>query len=336
MKRILSAILGMMGLFTLLPLGAGAAELLIPVGRVIGLQLHNDSITVVAYDDILGSQARSAGLKIGDEIVTIDGTAVDSAEDVRSALSGCGEAVELTVRRGSRLNKLRLAPTETEDGPRLGVYLRQGIAGIGTVTFYDPETGIFGTLGHGVSDARGSLLNMTRGSACTATVASVRRGLSGDPGQLKGCAVPDPCGTLLRNTPQGVFGITKRGWKGEPLPVADYEEITTGPARIRCQVAGEDVQEYGVEVLKIYPESRSDDRNFLLRVTDPTLLEATGGIVQGMGVSYNRDNQEKPLACNGFWCCPYFPRVKGNSRIPCAGMPGQNHLMPVIAAEGEI
>lgn len=286
MKRFLSSVALSMALFAALPLQARAAELLIPVGRIIGLQLRNDTITVAAYDDSLGANARSAGLKIGDEIVKIDGVEIDCAEDVRSALSSSGDTVELIVRRGSKLSTLNITPEQTTDGPRLGVYLRQGIAGIGTVTFYDPETGKFGTLGHGVSDARGSLLKMTAGSAYEASLMSVKKGKCGDPGQLKGCAeAVSTFGTLLRNTPQGVFGITKQGWKGEPVPVADYEEITTGSAVIRSQVCGDSVQEYSVEILKIYPESRSDGRNFLIKVTDPKLLETTGGIVQGMSGS---------------------------------------------------
>ncbi len=273
-------------LFTLLPLQAKAAELLIPVGKIIGLQLRNDTVTVAAYDDTLGETARSAGLRIGDEIVAINGAEIDCAEDVRGALKGCGENVNLTVRRGGKLNALRVEPQQTAEGPRLGVYLRQGIAGIGTVTFYDPDTGKFGTLGHGVSDPKGNLLEMTRGDAYEATVVSVKKGKSGDPGQLKGSAdAVETFGILLRNTPQGVFGVTKRGWKGEPLPVASYEEVCTGPAHIRSTIAGDNVQEYSVEILKIYPETRCDGRNFLLKVTDPELLSATGGIVQGMSGS---------------------------------------------------
>lgn len=286
MKRFLSSIALSVVLFAALPLQARAAELLVPVGRIIGLQLRNDTITVAAYDDVLGENARSAGLKIGDEIVKIDSTQITCAEDVRSALDNCAGTVKLTVRRGNKLSTLNMTPRQTSDGVRLGVYLRQGIAGIGTVTFYDPDTGKFGTLGHGVSDAKGSLLNMTRGSAYEATILSVKKGKCREPGQLKGSAEGvNTFGTLLRNTPQGVFGITKQGWKGEPIPVADYEEITTGPAAIRCQVCGDSVQEYSVEILKIYPESRSDGRNFLIKVTDPKLLETTGGIVQGMSGS---------------------------------------------------
>lgn len=286
MKRLLRSTIFSVIMFALLPLQAQAAELLIPVGSIIGLHLRSDSVAVAAYDDALGDTARNAGLKIGDEIVSIDDTPIDSAEDVRTALSRCGKTVSLTVRRNGKLNTLHVSPKQTSSGPKLGVYLRQGVAGIGTVTFYDPETGKFGTLGHGVSNAKGSLLEMTTGSAYEAAVLSVVKGRCGEPGQLKGSAdSAEVFGTLLRNTPQGVFGITKTGWKGEPLPVAEYEEIHTGAAKIRSTVSGECVQEYSVDILKIYPEKRCDGRNFLIKVTDPELLETTGGIVQGMSGS---------------------------------------------------
>ena len=286
MKRILRSIIVSLLIFASLPVPARAAELLIPVGKVIGLQLQDDALTVAAFDDVLGSCARDAGLKIGDEILKIDSTAVESIQDVKQALRECDSRISLTIRRGSKVSTLQLSPQQTGEGPRLGVYLRQGIAGIGTVTFYDPDTGLFGTLGHGVNDARGQLLTMKQGSAFPAEVQSVRKGKCGEPGQLKGNAdATTALGPLLKNTPQGVFGITSTPWEGQALPVATYSEIRTGAATIRSTVQGDCVREYSVEILKIYPEDRTDGRNFLLRVTDPELLSATGGIVQGMSGS---------------------------------------------------
>ena len=286
MKRMLRCAGLFFAIVAVLPLRANAARLLVPVGKVIGLQLQNDILTVAAYDDAFGETARSAGLKIGDQIININGVPVSSAEDVRSVLQDAQSTVKLTVRRGTKISRLALMPKLTETGPRMGVYLRQGISGIGTVTFYDPESGVFGTLGHGVSDAAGSLLQMTRGSVYEASVVSVKKGKTGDPGQLKGSAEStNVFGELLCNTPQGVVGTTPYGWRGEAVPTAEYKEISTGAARIRCQINGEDVQEYSVEILKIYPETRTDGRNFLIRITDPSLLTATGGIVQGMSGS---------------------------------------------------
>lgn len=286
MKRILRSIAAAVVLVYLLPVSAWAAEFLVPVGRIIGLQLQDESVTVAAFDDTFGTFAREAGIKIGDEIVTVDGHDVDCADDIRQAIRDSEGQVSLTLRRNGKTRSVKITPAQTESGPRLGVYLRQGIAGIGTVTWYDPDTGKFGTLGHGVSDAKGNLLKMTGGNAYEAEILTVKKGRSGEPGQLKGTAENmDICGELVRNTPQGVFGVSKRGWRGEPLPVADFGEIHTGEAVILSTVSVNEPREYSVEILKIYPKDRSDNRNFLLKVTDPQLLEITGGIVQGMSGS---------------------------------------------------
>ena len=270
----------------IVPVSAEAARLLIPGGQIIGLQLQTGSVTVAAFDDAFGAAARAAGLRIGDELLQVNGQDVSCAEDVRGALGASGASVSLCVRREGKTHNLEVTPRQTEQGPRLGIHLKQGITGIGTLTWYDPATGKFGTLGHGVSDSRGGFLKMTAGNAYRAEITGVRKGKSGDPGLLKGSAdALGICGSLLKNTPQGVFGVSKEGWRGEPLPAAGYQEIRTGAAAIRSTVSEQGIQEYSVEILKIYPEERKDGRNFLIRVTDPALLSITGGIVQGMSGS---------------------------------------------------
>ena len=286
MKKLISRIALITVCLWTLQGNALAAELLIPGGQIIGLQLCRDTVTVAAFDDKLGAAGKSAGLQIGDEILSVNGRAVSTAEDVRNALERSDGTVEMRVNRQGREKKLKLTPAITDQGPRLGVYLRDGITGIGTVSWYDPDTGKFGTLGHGVSDSGGKLLDMTKGGAYCADVVTVKKGMAGEPGQLKGAvSVAGQIGELYRNTQQGVFGTSAAGWKGEPLPVGEAEGVRTGDAVIRSTVSGRDVREYSVEILKIYPSSRTDGRNLLLRITDPALLEATGGIVQGMSGS---------------------------------------------------
>ena len=261
------------------------ARELVPVGKVIGLELSAGTVTVAAFDDTL-TCARNSGLQIGDTLVSIDDIPIRSASDVRRALDHSDGTVELTVSRDGQTEQLRLCPEITASGPKLGIYLKQGITGIGTVTFYDPSTGQFGTLGHGVNDNKGNLLPMTRGKAYDATVVSVQKGKSGAPGQLKGALTDSQLlGTLSGNTERGVFGTAHTGWTGPAIPVAAADEIRAGDAVIRSTIDGKGPREYTVEILKIYPKSRDNSRNLLIRVTDPALLEATGGIVQGMSGS---------------------------------------------------
>ena len=271
-------------LFGALPVSA--AELLIPGGQVIGLQLADGRVSVASFDPQLGQNARDAGLEAGDKILRIDGRPVTAAEDIRIALEKSNGSVELQILRGDKTKKLRVWPAVTSDGPRLGVYLKEGVAGIGTVTWYDREGRSFGALGHGVSDPEGRPVKMGEGSVFSAAVMSVQKGKCGDPGQLMGTLTEQtPMGTLEKNTLQGVFGTLDRPVSGQVLPAADRDEIHTGPAVIRSTVSGNSLQEYSVEILKIYPGTSPAGRNMLLRVTDPALLEATGGIVQGMSGS---------------------------------------------------
>ena len=285
MKRLLSSIVLSVVIFCSNPLQALAVQVLVPGGELVGLELVGDAVTVAAFDDTCHA-GREGGLQIGDQIVSIDGKTVHSAADVRQALKSCPDRVEITLLRGSRQEKLTVRPEKKGSESRLGIYLRQGIAGVGTITFFDPDTGRFGTLGHGVSDSSGGLLPMKSGTVCPASVASVKKGKAGDPGQLRGSAQPEKVlGTIEKNTPQGVFGTCGRSFSGIPLPVAEFSEVKTGPATIRSTVKGDRVREYSVEILKIYPETRSDSRNFLIEITDPALLKTTGGIVQGMSGS---------------------------------------------------
>ena len=286
MKKMGNCVLAVALCLSLLPLDAMAADYLIPVGQVVGLELRNDTVSVAAFDELLGSVAKNAGLQIGDEIIDIDGKTIDDAEDVRLALERSDGQVRLRIKRDEKERELCLTPQITTDGPRLGVYLRQGITGIGTVTWYDPESGAFGTLGHGVNDAHGDLVEMTSGKAYPASVLSVKRGKCGEPGQLRGGVDgQEALGDLEKNTQRGVFGSADEGWSGQTMEVASCDEIRTGAATIRSTINGKEVREYSVEIVKIYPEKRQEGRNMLIRVTDPNLLETTGGIVQGMSGS---------------------------------------------------
>ncbi len=267
----------------ILCVGVVSAATLIPGGQVIGLQMDDNTVTVVGFHEMLGDAAKAAGLTAGDKIVAVDSVPIKCAADVRQVLEKSDGKVELSIMRGGKTKCLYLAPAVTQQGPKLGVYLREGTTGIGTVTFYQPESGRYGALGHGVNSYDGKLLQLHGGSVYEAEVFSVKKGASGTPGQLLGkLSKIISVGTIEKNTAQGVFGKLTEEIKEEPLPVG---EATVGNAVIRATVNGEGLQEYSVEILKIYPNSADRTRNILLKVTDQALLSTTGGIVQGMSGS---------------------------------------------------
>ena len=269
-----------------LPQSAQAARLLVPGGQVIGMNLQDHSVTVTAFHEELGAAAKKAGLKQGDRIIKIDDNPVTSAGQIRQILEKSDGDVELSVARGKSTKSIRFSPAATKDGPKLGVYLKEGITGIGTVTWYDPQADAFGALGHGVNTPGGDLADMESGAVYDATVMAIRKGQRGKPGQLMGALTgTEPTGELCKNTSRGVFGNMESSTKTEPLPIAQADDIRTGPATIRSTIESSCPQEYSVEILKIYPERTDSGRNMLLKVTDPELLATTGGIVQGMSGS---------------------------------------------------
>ena len=286
MKKIIKRAAPLCLMLWLLVQSVSAVRLLVPGGQVVGLALSDNTVTVAAFDQQLGQTAKAAGVKVGDRIVSVDNTQIHTAQDIHTALQQSDGAVELGILRDGKTKTLHLEPAITEDGPRLGIYLKQGVTGIGTVTWYDADTGAFGALGHGVNRQNGELVVMQEGSAFSASVVSVRKGTCGDPGQLMGTLTDrQPIGVLTRNTAQGVFGTLDVAVSGQAIPVADSSEIQTGPATIRSTIDDSQIQEYSVEILKIYPNSGATGRNMLLKVTDQRLLDTTGGIVQGMSGS---------------------------------------------------
>ena len=176
-----------------------------------------------------------------------------------------------------------------EDGSwRLGAWTRDSMAGVGTLTFYDPDTGAYGALGHGITDTdTAQLMPLSSGSIMETSVKAVKKGEKGEPGQLKGdFTAQHDVGTVSANTTGGIFGTVAEGdfVSGTALPVAQRSQVTTGPATILSTVSGDDTRAYQVEIVRLCPMNR-DGRDLLLKVTDPQLLETTGGIVQGMSGS---------------------------------------------------
>ena len=284
----------------LVPAGAVSAaadgsevRALVPVGKAIGVKLFAEGVLVVGLSEgDTASPAKKSGMKAGDLILTMNGAAIESTEHLQSLLVENGEKeAAFGVRRNGRLVKLAVCPQKGQDGVcRLGAWIRDSMAGIGTVTFYDPQTGVFAALGHGITDVdTGALMPLSRGSVMAASVKAVKRGESGSPGELRGdFDLTRDLGSLYANTECGIFGVLPEENRpesvGEAIPVAEREEVHTGKAFILANCEGDDVCAYEIEIEKLYGGS-APTRNLLLRVTDPRLIALTGGIVQGMSGS---------------------------------------------------
>ena len=268
---------------------------LIPVGKAVGIKLFADGVLVVSVSPVQGTEetrspAKECGLKEGDILLTFNGEKIRSTEHLQAMLAENGEtAAELTVQRDGKTLEVTASPVVCEDGGiRLGAWIRDSMAGVGTLTYYDPATGSYGALGHGITDVdTAELMPLASGSIMETMVKAVKKGQRGDPGELKGdFTVQRDVGTVTVNSNEGIFGtVEDAGFiSGEAVSVAGPEEVHDGEASILCTISGSDTRAYEVEILRVNPRSR-DGRNLLLRVTDPELLETTGGIVQGMSGS---------------------------------------------------
>ncbi len=267
---------GFVLLFILLTPVYAQAQALIPGGQVIGIRL-GDPLTVEAFDG--SSSARDAGMQVGDRITHINNIKVESVQALRQALADADGPVSVGFTR----NGIEQTVSVALRSGLLGIYMKQCVTGIGTVTYYDPVSGDFGALGHGVNTKNGDLIQEDVGTVFGATVVSVQPGSSGEPGRLVGSLrAADQVGSLEKNTPQGIFGTLSALPDGTPMEIGTAQ---TGDAVIRSTVNGKQLQEYSVKILKIYPSDRQNGRNMLLQITDPHLLATTKGIVQGMSGS---------------------------------------------------
>ena len=269
---------------------APAERTVIPLGQAVGIKLFADGVLVVALADG-PTPARACGLRQGDIITAMDGAAVGSSEQVQDLLADtAGAPIVLSVRRGADALALTACARENNGVWQLGAWIRDSMAGIGTLTYYDPATGQYGALGHGITDVdTAQLMPLASGAIMETTVKAVKKGAKGDPGELKGdFDLTRDSGTLYANTECGIFGKLSAEdaakITGAALPIAKKDEVKTGKATILATVSGNETREYDIEIEKIYSPSGST-RNLLLRVTDEELLAQTGGVVQGMSGS---------------------------------------------------
>ena len=254
---------------------------LIVGGEVFGMKIRQKYVTVT---DAKGIPA----LKNGDVILSVDGKEVKSASDVKRAVEK-SEGKSLTIRALHRGNEIavEIRPSCDEGEYKLGLTLRDSTAGLGTVTFIDPKTGVFGGLGHGICDSdSGEVIPMESGDICGVILGGIHKGEVGKPGELCGVLTEKDIGDLTVNSECGVFGIMTEvsASASKEMPVGKKDEILEGEAYILSTLKNGKTAEYRIEIYDI-DRSSEGSKSFRVRVTDETLKALSGGIVRGMSGS---------------------------------------------------
>ncbi|MGI6029552.1 MAG: SpoIVB peptidase [Candidatus Heteroscillospira sp.] len=281
-------------MLTLILSTAAAAAELIPGGMTVGLELKVRGVMVsrlleVDTHDGKVSPAGEAGIRPGDCIVSLAGAEIQCGEDFTRRAAGLdGDTVSLTLRRDGQERTLSITPAQNKSGVwQLGMLLRDGAAGIGTVTYYDPVSGQFGALGHGVNDMdSGLLLPAEQGLVSPSVVVDIIPGKAGTPGEL--CGIFDSgetLGAIDSNTAFGIFGTLERFPGGDMvLETAEAGQVQPGKATILSNIKGTSVEEYEIELTRVNCSAK-DGKCFVLKITDERLLKQTGGVICGMSGS---------------------------------------------------
>lgn len=303
MNQILKKAAVWFAVLLLLPSAVQAAEdarQLVPLGQTIGVTLELGGVEVVDvvefqdYDGKTHSPAEDAGIQAGDLILEINGRKLNNTKDLREAVNQNGAtALQAKVRKDEAVEEVELTPavSNTDGMLCLGVWVKDAASGIGTLTYYDPQTREFGALGHGICDPyTGDVIEIARGDILRATVVSVQKGSKGQPGELIGIFADgkERLGEIQANVSEGLKGTVLEdaglGNTAEAVEVASRDEITEGPAYILANIEENNVEQFEVEIQKINP-SESSSKSMVIKVTDQKLIEKTGGIVQGMSGS---------------------------------------------------
>ena len=271
-------------------------------GSTAGIYMETDGVLIIDTGEILSEEGTTEEpakdvVKPGDYIVAFDSQTIRSKKDLIEDIRNLnGESVELEVLRNDRIIPLSLTPVKDMQGSyKLGIWVRDNTQGIGTITFVD-ENGSYGALGHGISDvATGNLLSIKGGKLYCAQILGVQKGAKGKPGELSGLIRyrnDNVIGTINSNSENGIYGNFTRNFGSDSqqsialrkMKIGYKQELQVGPASILCNV-GDGVKEYDAKITRIDMNHEDSNKSFVIQVTDPELIDTTGGIVQGMSGS---------------------------------------------------
>lgn len=294
-----------LNLFDKLPLKSINVSILprtkvIPVGNIAGVKLYTSGVLVVGMSEIEGKDNKiykpyeNTGIKEGDTITKINSKYISSTDDlIDNVNKSNGDTIEVTYIQNEQMKECSITPVKTDENQyKIGLWVRDSAAGVGTVTFYEPDTKTFGALGHGIADIdTGELLNIASGEFVTTRVLNITKGEKGNPGKIQGTIEnQQTIGEISKNTGFGIYGKVDNISSldidaSKEMEVALRDEIKLGKAKILCSLDNKNVQEYEIEIKKIYKENNYNNKSMEIEITDENLINKTGGIIQGMSGS---------------------------------------------------
>lgn len=267
----------------------------IPVGNVAGIKLYTNGVLVVGMSEIQGIDNKkykpyeNTGIQEGDRIIEINNNNIENTEELMENVNmSNGNEIKVKYVHNQKALECSIKPVETANREyKLGLWVRDSAAGVGTVTFYEPSTQNFGALGHGITDIdTEQLIDIASGEFVTTKILNVIKGESGTPGRIQGTVDNQKnIGTIYKNTKFGIYGKVDNSNSlnidySKEMELATRDEIKTGKATIMCSLENEKVKEYEIEIEKIFKDNNYDNKSMLVKVTDSELLEKTGGIIQ--------------------------------------------------------
>lgn len=266
----------------------------IPLGNAIGLKLYTEGVLIVGMSEIEGKRPYElSGIKEGDRIISIDDKKIETTEDLIETVNASkGKEVSIKYVRENSEEVTNITPVQTKQNEyKLGLWVRDAAAGVGTASFYIPSTGMFASLGHGITDIdTGDLITISNGELVSTNIVSIQKGEKGKPGEIKGSIEgASKIGEVYKNTSFGIFGkvSNKNSLKitEDEMEILNRDEIKKGKAQIICELEDGKKEYYDIEIQRIYTANNKDNKSMLIKITDERLLEKTGGIIQGMSGS---------------------------------------------------
>lgn len=264
-------------------------------GQPFGVKFYNDGVMVIELEEFFNGShyvcpAKEGGLQVDDVIKKVNGIEIKTNEDLQETATGCGgKGMSFIIERdGKELCKAVKPQANTVGTYLLGAWVRDSCAGIGTVTYYNPDNNYFAALGHGICDRdTGAMMPLGEAEIVGASISSVERSSTGKAGSLNGYFTDKTLGTVTNNTINGIYGtiIDNSYLSGDRFEIAEFDEIQTGDAQIITTISGDRPESYDLKITSIRNDNPRNNENFVIKVTDKRLLDECGGIVQGMSGS---------------------------------------------------